>query len=97
MEKTADIGIPSIVFDDRRETVQRGVTAIHRTPGHLNLDEDINEDSVYDALEQVWNHHIDPLLREYLRGKSEAELYKILLKLRNCYYYDNEDDYDKEY
>lgn len=61
---------------------------------YLNFDEEIN---VEDALWSVWDLHIDPLLREYLRGKSETELYKILLKLRNCYYYDNEDDYNEEY
>ncbi len=76
---------------------QVGPAYFLKSLNYLNLDEDINEDSVYNALEQVWNLHIDPLLREYLRGKSEAELYKILLKLRNYYYYDNEDDYDEEY
>ena len=29
--------------------------------------------------------------------KFEKLRYKILLKLRNYYYYDNEDDYDEEY
>lgn len=76
---------------------QVGPAYFLKSLNYLNLDEDINENSVYNALEQVWNLHIDPLLREYLRAKSEAELYKIMLKLRNCYYYDNEDDYDKEY
>ena len=76
---------------------QVGPAYFLKSLNYLNLNGDISEDSVYNALEQVWNLHIDPLLREYLRGKSEAELYKILLKLRNCYYYDNEDDYDEEY
>lgn len=76
---------------------QVGPAYLLKSLNYLNLNGDISEDSVYNALEQVWNLHIDPLLREYLRGKSEAELYKILLKLRNCYYYDNEDDYDEEY
>ena len=76
---------------------QVGPAYFLKSLNYLNLDEDIDEDSVYDSLEQVWNLHIDPLLREYLRGKSESELYKMLLKLRNCYYHDNEDDYNDKY
>ncbi len=49
------------------------------------------------ALEPVWVLHIEPLLYEYLRGRSKADIDRIMLKLRNCYYFDNEDDYDTEY
>ena len=49
------------------------------------------------ALEPVWVLHIEPLLYEYLRGRSKTDVDNIMLKLRNCYYFDNEDDYDTEY
>ena len=64
---------------------------------YLNLAGEVSEDSVSDALNQVWDQSLAPLLRTYLRGKSSSDLTKILLKLRNAYRHSQKRYYDQEY
>ena len=64
---------------------------------YLNLAGEISEESVSDALNQVWDQSLAPLLRTYLRGKSASDLTKILLKLRNAYRHSQKRFYDQEY
>lgn len=64
---------------------------------YLNLAEEISEESVADALNQVWDLHLAPMLRTYLRGKSSGELTKLLLKLRNAYRHSHKRYYDQDY
>lgn len=64
---------------------------------YLNLAGEVSEESVSDALNQVWDQSLAPLLRTYLRGKSSSDLTKILLKLRNTYRHSQKRYYDQEY
>ena len=64
---------------------------------YLNLAGEISEESVSDALNQVWDQSLAPLLRTHLRGKSSSDLTKILLKLRNAYRHSQKRYYDQEY
>lgn len=64
---------------------------------YLNLAGEISEESVSDALNQVWDQSLAPLLRTYLRGKSSSDLTKILLKFRNAYRHSQKRYYDQEY
>ena len=64
---------------------------------YLNLAGEVSEESVSDALNQVWDQSLAPLLRTYLRGKSASDLTKILLKLRNAYRHSQKRYYDQEY
>lgn len=64
---------------------------------YLNLTGEISEESVLDALNQVWDQSLAPLLRTHLRGKSSSDLTKILLKLRNAYRHSQKRFYDQEY
>ena len=57
-----------------------------KTLNYLDLDDEVTEDAVYEALESVWNYHLEPLLREYLRGKRQEEIDKIIEKLSSRYY-----------
>ena len=57
-----------------------------KTLNYLDLDDEVTEDAVYEALESVWNYHLDPLLREYLRGKRQEEIDEIIETLRANYY-----------
>lgn len=64
---------------------------------YLNLAGEVSEESVADALNQVWDQSLAPLLRTHLRGKSSSELTKLLLKLRNAYRHSQKRFYDQEY
>ncbi len=57
-----------------------------KTLNYLDLDDEVTEDAVYEALESVWNCHLEPLLREYLRGKRQEEIDEIIETLRANYY-----------
>ncbi len=58
-----------------------------KTLNYLNLDAEVTENAVKAALEEkVWCYHLDPLLREYLRGKRQEEIDKIIKKLSSRYY-----------
>ena len=64
---------------------------------YINLAGEVSEESVADVLNQVWDLHLAPLLRTYLRGKSSSDLTKLLLKLRNAYRHSQKRYYDQEY
>lgn len=64
---------------------------------YINLAGEVSEESVSDALNQVWEQSLAPLLRSHLRGKSSSDLTKILLKLRNAYRHSQKRFYDQEY
>lgn len=76
---------------------QVGPAFLLKTLNYLNLAGEISEESVSDALNQVWDLHLAPLLRTYLRGKSASELTKLLLKLRNAYRHSQKRYYYQEY
>ena len=76
---------------------QVGPAFLLKTLSYLNLAGEVSEESVSDALNQVWDQSLAPLLRTYLRGKSSSDLTKILLKLRNAYRHSQKRYYDQEY
>ena len=76
---------------------QIGPAFLLKSLGYLNLAGEISEESVSDALNQVWDQSLAPLLRTYLRGKNSSDLTKILLKLRNAYRHSQKRYYDQEY
>ena len=76
---------------------QIGPAFLLKSLGYLNLAGEVSEESVSDALNQVWDQSLAPLLRTYLRGKSSSDLTKILLKLRNAYRHSQKRYYDQEY
>lgn len=76
---------------------QVGPAFLLKALSYLNLAEEISEESVSDALNQVWDQSLAPLLRTYLRGKNSSDLTKILLKLRNAYRHSQKRYYDQEY
>lgn len=76
---------------------QVGPAFLLKTLNYLNLAGEVSEESVSDALNQVWDQSLAPLLRTYLRGKSSNELTKFLLKLRNAYRHSQKRYYDQEY
>ena len=76
---------------------QVGPAFLLKALSYLNLAGEISEESVADALNQVWDQSLAPLLRTYLRGKSSSDLSKILLKLRNAYRHSQKRYYDQEY
>ncbi len=76
---------------------QVGPAFLLKTLSYLNLAGEVSEESVLDALNQVWEQSLASLLRTYLRGKSSSDLTKILLKLRNVYRHSQKRYYDQEY
>lgn len=76
---------------------QIGPAFLLKALSYLNLTGEVSEESVSDALNQVWDQSLAPLLRTYLRGKSSSDLAKILLKLRNAYRHSQKRYYDQEY
>ena len=76
---------------------QVGPAFLLKALSYLNLAGEISEESVADALNQVWDQSLAPLLRTYLRGKNSSDLTKILLKLRNAYRHSQKRYYDQEY
>ena len=76
---------------------QVGPAFLLKTLNYLNLAGEVFEESVSDALNQVWDQSLAPLLRTYLRGKSSRDLTQILLKLRNVYRHSQKRYYDQEY
>lgn len=76
---------------------QVGPAFLLKALSYLNLAGEITEESVSDALNQVWDQSLAPLLRTYLRGKSSSDLTKILLKFRNAYRHSQKRYYDQEY
>ena len=76
---------------------QVGPAFLLKALNYINLAEEISEESVSDALNQVWDQSLAPLLCSYLRGKSSSDLTKILLKLRNAYRHSQKRYYDQEY
>lgn len=76
---------------------QVGPAFLLKSLKYINLAGEISEESVSDALNQVWDQSLAPLLRTYLRGKSASDLTKILLKLRNAYRHSQKRFYDQEY
>ena len=46
---------------------------------------DITEESVKEALNSVWTRHLEPLLREYLRGRSKDDTESIINTLHKSY------------
>ena len=76
---------------------QVGPAFLLKSLKYINLAGEISEESVSDALNQVWDQSLAPLLRTYLRGKNSSDLTKILLKLRNAYRHSQKRYYDQEY
>ncbi len=76
---------------------QVGPAFLLKALSYLNLAGEVSEESVSDALNQVWDQSLAPLLRTYLRGKNSSDLTKILLKLRNVYRHSQKRYYDQEY
>lgn len=76
---------------------QVGPAFLLKSLKYINLAGEISEESVSDALNQVWDQSLAPLLRTHLRGKSSSDLTKILLKLRNAYRHSQKRFYDQEY
>ena len=76
---------------------QVGPAFLLKALNYLNLAEEVSEESISDALNQVWDQSLASLLRTYLRGKSSSDLTKILLKLRNAYRHSQKRYYDQEY
>ena len=76
---------------------QIGPAFLLKALSYLNLAGEISEESVSDALNQVWDQSLASLLRTHLRGKSSSDLTKILLKLRNAYRHSQKRFYDQEY
>ena len=76
---------------------QVGPAFLLKTLNYINLAGEVSEESISDALNQVWDQSLAPLLRMYLRGKSSSDLTKILLKLRNAYRHSQKRYYDQEY
>lgn len=76
---------------------QVGPAFLLKSLKYINLAGEVSEESVADALNQVWDLHLAPLLRTYLRGKSSSDLTKLLLKLRNAYRHSQKRFYDQEY
>ena len=76
---------------------QVGPAFLLKTLNYINLAGEVSEEGVSDALNQVWDQSLAPLLRMYLRGKSSCDLTKILLKLRNVYRHSQKRYYDQEY
>ena len=76
---------------------QIGPAFLLKALSYLNLSGEISEESVSDALNQVWDQSLASLLRTHLRGKSSSDLTKILLKLRNTYRHSQKRYYDQEY
>lgn len=74
---------------------QIGPAYLLKSLGYLNLIGEVSEESVSDALNQVWDQSLAPLLRTYLRGKNSSDLTKILLKLRNVYRHSQKRYYDQ--
>lgn len=76
---------------------QVGPAFLLKALNYINLAGEVSEESVSDALNQVWDQSLAPLLRTYLRGKNSSDLTKILLKLRNVYRHSQKRYYDQEY
>lgn len=76
---------------------QVGPAFLLKTLNYINLAWEVSEESVSDALNQVWDQSLAPLLRTYLWGKSASDLTKLLLKLRNAYRHSQKRYYDQEY
>ena len=76
---------------------QIGPAFLLKALSYLNLAGEVSEESVADALNQVWDQSLAPLVRTYLRGKSSRDLTQILLKLRNAYRHSQKRYYDQEY
>ena len=76
---------------------QIGPAFLLKALSYLNLAGEISEESVSDALNQVWDQSLASLLRTHLRGKNSSDLTKSLLKLRNAYRHSQKRYYDQEY
>ena len=45
----------------------------------------VTEEQLEEALEQVWRFHLEPVLKEYLRGRRAADIDRIVAELKNSY------------
>ena len=64
---------------------QVGPAYFLKTLNFLDLNEELSAETVKDALGKVWELHLEPLLREYLRGRSRSDTESIMTKLRESY------------
>ena len=64
---------------------QIGPSYYLKTLNFLDLWSDIGEEQLQEALEQVWRLHLEPVLREYLRGRSHKDSDNIIAALKESY------------
>lgn len=64
---------------------QIGASYFLNTLHFIDFEDGITEDQVEEALEQVWRIHLEPVLKEYLRGRSHKDIDHIVAKLKASY------------
>ena len=64
---------------------QIGASYFLNTLHFIDWESDITEEQLEEALEQVWRFHLEPVLKEYLRGRRAADIDRIVAELKNSY------------
>ncbi len=64
---------------------QIGPSYYLKTLNFFDFTGDIGEEQLQEALEQVWRLHLEPLLKEYLRGRSHKDSDNIIAALKESY------------